>query len=351
MAQRPEHTFTNLLVVMTDRHIGNLLVSLYAIQSAHQQLASHQTLCCVIDSNLLSLANYLLPEVEFIPCTLRGRKPSVIKKLSMFASMIYRLRRKNIDTAVDLYGHGESYRIAKLSGASYIAAFSCTTKLKPKYDWAETSTELKPQHQIDFYRYPFAPLFGLLNTAELNAPQHSHIIKTITKKIQALGINPEKPLVIIHPGAGKAYKLWPTHHWQQLIKQLEEDGKQVLLIGAGVDKEQVDAIVMDSRIAPVNGYQQFNLIETIHLGFVAYCMVGNDSGPTHLMATTTTNVISLFGPTDDTLWSPLSANSQILRSGTGCLPECSKQRCQRETSCLQALKPEQVFAKIQSMGR
>ncbi len=338
-----KHRFSNLLVVMTDRHIGNLLVSLYAIKVANEQLAAHQSICCVIDVNLLSVANYYMPEMEFIPCNIRGSKVSLWNKAKLFIKMVARLRQLKIDTAVDLYGHGESLKIAQLSGASFISAFYSRPKLKQHYQWCDRDSDLAVKHQVDFYLYPFYPLFGTLKPAQLKAPELDKVSLTVQAKLNDLGITTNKPLVIIHPGAGKAYKLWPSRHWQQLITMLEQDGKQVLLIGAGIDKPEVDAIVSDTSISPINAFGHFNLIETIHLGFISEAMIGNDSGPTHMMATTATNVFSLFGPTDHTLWSPLSDNSQIIRAGTACLKECSKQVCVKTPSCLEDLSAEQVY--------
>ncbi|MEE8056226.1 MAG: glycosyltransferase family 9 protein [Pseudomonadales bacterium] len=343
-----KRSFKHLLIVMTDHHIGNLLVSLYAIQSVQQQLKPEQSLTCVMASNLLPLVHYLLPDTHCIPYSLRDSKTSPIKKLPLFAKMFFTLRSRNIDTAVDLYGHGESYYIARLSGATFISSYYSTAKLKPKYHWSDLSTEETPQHQIDYYRYPFIPLMGIIVAATIKAPEHPKTFSLVKDKLSKLNISMEKPLVIIHPGAGKEYKLWPTKHWQKLINKLEECGHQVLLIGAGIDQQQVDAIMDSHDISPINGFQCFNLIETIHLGFIAKLMVGNDSGPTHLMATTPTTVFSLFGPTDHQLWSPLSPHSHILRAEVDCLNSCSKQTCQKDISCLEALSPDYVFDHITS---
>lgn len=346
---KPQHTFKNLLVVMTDRHIGNLLVSLYAIKSAHQQLSSGQTLCCVIDFHLMPLAEYLLPEIDFIPCTVRGKKPSPLKKITLLIKLLFKLKSRKIDTAVDLYGHGESFFIARHSGADYISAYYTRPNIKAKYHWCDESSDLNPCHQLDYYLYPFFPMLGEITAAKLSAPTIGPIIQKVEKKLTYLNIDRSKPLVVVHPGAGKDYKLWPIKHWQTLIKKLEAAGKQVLLIGAGSDKQQIDAILADKTIKAVESYQRFNLIETIHLGFIAQCLVGNDSGPTHLMATTPTTVFSLFGPTDDTLWAPLSPNSHIVKSTIPCLDSCAKGSCQREVSCLETISPEQVFEKINAL--
>jgi ADP-heptose:LPS heptosyltransferase len=346
MENLAKKSFTNLLVIMTDRHIGNLLVSLYAIKSAHQQLNQQQTISCVIDYHLLPLANYLLPTVTFIPCKVRGKKPAPFKKISLFISMLYQLKTKKIDAAVDLYGHGESYLIAKWSGARFISAFYCRPKLKDKYDWTAENTSLTPGHQLDFYRLPFLPFLNNLNEIALPAPEQHDVIIKIKSKLSQLGVSGDKPLVVIHPGAGKEYKLWPEAHWQQLIERLETAGKQVLLIGAGEDRQQINGIIKEKNISPINAFQQFNLIETIHLGFLSHCMIGNDSGPTHLMATTPTTVFSLFGPTDHSLWAPLSPNSHILASKTRCLDACSKQTCAKKSSCLEDLSADYVFLQI-----
>ena len=233
---------------MTDRHIGNLLVSLYAIKAAQQQLSDGQTISCVVDYHLLSLAQYFLPDIAFIPCNIRGNKLSLWKKLSLFIRMIITIRGRNIDTAVDLYGHGESLKIAQLSGAKFIAAFDSRPKLKEKYHWCDAQSQLKPQHQVDYYLFPFFPLFGKLSPATLKAPTLEPTLNSVNKKLQALKVSNDKPLVVIHPGAGKAYKLWPSEHWQQLITLLEQANQQVLLIGAGIDRPEIDSIISSNTI-------------------------------------------------------------------------------------------------------
>lgn len=342
MPQPLVQKFSQLLVVMTDRHIGNLLVSLYAIKSAQAKLEAKQTLTCVIDYQLLPLARYLAPDIDFIPVAIRG-KTAITVKLKLLFKLLVRLLSQRYDVAIDLYGHGESLKICRLSGAKTITAFACQPRLMGHYNWTSADAELTVKHQIDYYLYPFVPVLGLLEQTDLRAEKLPTTAAAVSHKLEQLGVNADKPLAVIHPGAGKAYKLWPISHWQQLIKLLRQKGYDVLVIGAGVDGEQVDAIFSDDSISAFNGYQQFNLIETIHLGFVAQCMIGNDSGPTHLMATTPTQVFSLFGPTDHGLWSPLSDNSHILHSGVNCLENCTKSQCQREISCLEALMPEQVF--------
>ena len=343
MSAASRQEFSNLLVVMTDRHIGNLLVSLYAIQAAQQKLTANQALTCVIDYHFLPLANYFMPEIEFIPFNVRGGKTSLWKKIKLFFKMIIRLRQLKIDAAVDLYGHGESLKIAQLSGAKFISAFYRRPKLKKKYNWCDKDSPLSVKHQVDFYLHPFYPFFGQLEPVRLTAPRIVDIDLKVKKKLKELGVSDAKPLIIIHPGAGKNYKLWPSNYWQQLIAMLEKTQKQVLLIGSGNDKAEVDAILEDKSLSAINGFGKLNLIETIHLGFISELMIGNDSGPTHMLATTPSKVYSLFGPTDHILWSPLSDNSHIIRSDTICLSECSKQACAREMSCLQTLSAETVY--------
>ena len=99
MPESSVRDFKNLLVVMTDRHIGNLLVSLYTIKAVHQKLRSDQTMVCVIDDSFLSMARYLLPEVEFLPFALRGKKSPLFKKLTLLIALVYQHLE---DVAADL---------------------------------------------------------------------------------------------------------------------------------------------------------------------------------------------------------------------------------------------------------
>src|SRR5690606_36832843 len=118
------------------------------------------------------------------------------------------------------------------------------------------------------------------------------------------------PWVELHAGATKDYKKWPPEHFAGLVRRLRRAGAQPLLIGAGAADRSANATIRTLLGEDDGGLPDFtDRLSLLQLGQVlrrCAAMVGNDSGPMHLAAALGLPGVVIFGPTEESLWRPLS---------------------------------------------
>ncbi|MHB9073186.1 MAG: lipopolysaccharide heptosyltransferase II [Desulfobaccales bacterium] len=157
-----------------------------------------------------------------------------------------------------------------------------------------------------------------------------------------------RPLIVLHPGARWASKLWPAASWARLAEWLSREwGFQVALTGSRADQPLVAEIIGKTR-API-----FNLAGLTSLAELAGVLrrtplaVTTDTGVMHLAAALGTPVAALFGPTAPWRTGPFGEGHRVMRLGLPCSP-CFKRQCP-EPRCLNDLTPEVVRAACENI--
>lgn len=126
------------------------------------------------------------------------------------------------------------------------------------------------------------------------------------------------PLVALHPGSGTARKNWPLDRFATLADRLRERDLQPVMILGPLEEQARMAMAGCAPCLPAGTAREL-------AAFLAQAdlFVGNDSGPGHLAAAVGTPTLSLFGPTDPTLWRPRSRLGRVLQAPGGCLERLS----------------------------
>ncbi len=98
-----------------------------------------------------------------------------------------------------------------------------------------------------------------------------------------LGLRP--PFVLLAPGASavKPQKLWPVGAYAELAARLTARGLQIAVVG-GPSEAALFAPIAARAPGAVDLTGKTSLVELAALGAHAALCVGNDSGPTHLLA-------------------------------------------------------------------
>jgi lipopolysaccharide heptosyltransferase II len=151
---------------------------------------------------------------------------------------------------------------------------------------------------------------------------------TADAALRAAGIDPERPLVGLSPGANWETKRWPVERFAGLARRGLSQGYQVAVQG---NDEEIDLGRQIAEQAPgavdLSGKLDLRALG----GFISRCsvFVANDSGPMHMARALGVPTLALFGSTDPAMFD--FHGHSALFAGVECAP-CSffgRSRCPR----------------------
>lgn len=138
--------------------------------------------------------------------------------------------------------------------------------------------------------------------------------------VPKLNFNVETPEaeapIAVHPGSGSPEKNWPVKRWVELLRELGERHRIVLIVG------EADTDTVEELKGELDG-PQFEFMEKKSLLEVGVrlqscrAFIGHDSGITHLAAAVGLPGICLWGETNKQVWRPRSDRFEVLSGGKG----------------------------------
>jgi lipopolysaccharide heptosyltransferase II len=163
------------------------------------------------------------------------------------------------------------------------------------------------------------------------------------------GVDGDRALVALAPGAAHATKRWPMRHWQDLAAELVRRNFGVVLIGGTADRALAAEIM-----APVEGVVsaagELDLQASGALLRRARVAVSGDTGPMHLATAVRAPVVALFGPTVEQFgFFPYRARAVVHQRAMPCRPCSSKggPRCPLgHHRCLEEIEPSSVLTSV-----
>lgn len=124
--------------------------------------------------------------------------------------------------------------------------------------------------------------------------------------------------ILLHPGAGSPTKCYPLDSFRELALLARDALKDDILWVLGeVELERMGTADRRAMEAVGDVHVTTDLLNLLEELTAARVLVGNDSGPGHLAALAGVPVLSLFGPTDPAVWSPLGPHVRVLRAPDG----------------------------------
>lgn len=132
------------------------------------------------------------------------------------------------------------------------------------------------------------------------APDLSWILRRIKEPRPVAGAPAPRPYVLLVPGgsAHRPEKRWPVESYAQLAALLKARGLDIVIIGGPQESamaRQIQKAVGQAR--DLTGRTDFAQLAV--LGAKAALAVGNDTGPTHLLAAAGAPTIALFSDASD----------------------------------------------------
>ena len=143
-----------------------------------------------------------------------------------------------------------------------------------------------------------------------------------------------KPYVLLVPGSAPSHpeKRWPEMHFASLARELGKSGMHPVLVGTAADLSAINGIL---SIYPdiINLCGKTTLFDLAGLASEALGAVGNDTGPTHLIAMSGCPTVAIFsGSTSPSLSAPIGDKVAIVQENE-----------------LKDLEPRNVFLRLKEL--
>ncbi len=161
------------------------------------------------------------------------------------------------------------------------------------------------------------------------------------------GLDPEKPFLLLHPGASTYARRYPVERFGVIARLLSRRGWSVLV--TGVEREAPLLEELRSHAPTVHCLPGgTSLAEYAALVEQATLVMCNDTLPMHLADAVRTAAVILFSGTDyEAQWRPRTTVHTLLRRHTSCHP-CYLFECPIGLPCLN-IAPEEVVEVVESL--
>jgi ADP-heptose:LPS heptosyltransferase len=145
----------------------------------------------------------------------------------------------------------------------------------------------------------------------------------------------QEHMVVMHPGAGSARKRWPVKNFVEaaMVIKGENLGDVVFLVGPA--ESDLAPVVKSMSNDNFRVYEVSELVPLMELLKQTRCLIGNDSGVTHLSAFMGTPTVAIFGPSN-------------LADCTPCF-ETDAANCE-DPKCLHGVSIRMVFDAVREMA-
>jgi len=187
---------------------------------------------------------------------------------------------------------------------------------------------------------------------ELNV--HDEDREEIRRMLTEHGVNPEAPLVAIHPGCGThgERRQWPEERYARIADRLVRHyGATVVLTGGRSERGLADRLARRMEETPVTTSGRLSFWPFAALLSLCDLLICGNTGAMHAAAAVSTPAVALHGPTDPVKWGPLGESHIVLKSTLMCSP-CLRfgydYRC-GENRCMRAISEEEVWRAVRTL--
>ena len=147
--------------------------------------------------------------------------------------------------------------------------------------------------------------------------------------LRSRGVDAGRQLVIVHPGASGAHRVWPPERFAGVIDVIQKrTDARVVLCGTAFDQVVVQAVVEKAKTAVTVVTLGESVADFAGLLSGASLCLSNDSGPRHLAVAVGTPSIALMPKHNDKAWNIYGNDIRTSTfAGTSTCPVCPADRC------------------------
>ena len=153
----------------------------------------------------------------------------------------------------------------------------------------------------------------------------------------------EKRFVTIVPYSMSSLKDWEPDKYREIIKRLNYDGYNVILLGGDKESERIKKEF--PQVVSFAGIT--NLRESAEIISRAKAQLCGCTAMLHICSTTETPVVAIYGPTNPKQWAPRE-NCFVVSHYLSCSP-CYNTgiACRENNRCIKQISVDEVYAKLQ----
>jgi lipopolysaccharide heptosyltransferase II len=269
-------------------------------------------------------------------------------------AMIERLRKQQFDAAVIFTSYSQSALPAALlcflAGIPLRLAYS---RENPYYLLSDRVPDPEPEMLIKHEVRRQLDLVAEIGCSPLHSDlsfevQHDDLV-SVQQRLSDQGVIPDRPWILLHPGASAASRRYPPEHWAAVAHLLSRDpGCPLVFTGS----QEESTLINEIRRA--SGAPALSLAGRLTLGqlgaaiALAEVVVSNNTGPAHLAAAIGTPVVDIYALTNPQ-HTPWNVSHRTLFHDVPCR-FCYKSVCpEGHHDCLRKLAPAKVAAAVRSL--
>ena len=204
---------------------------------------------------------------------------------------------------------------------------------------AEQDTDLL--RKAGLYNQPIAPSY------QINI--HQDEISYVKDWLYKNGLHSSKKIIVIHACSRWRCKEILIETWTQVVQELASKGYEIILTGSKEDYERNLKIKSETH-SKIN-IVDFSFPKTAALFSLSSLLISVDSVSIHLASAVGLNIAAIFGPTDDSIWSPWGVKNKIISLSAVDSPSFACRPCNQDgcgggkvSYCLIAIEPKRIVS-------
>jgi lipopolysaccharide heptosyltransferase II len=171
-------------------------------------------------------------------------------------------------------------------------------------------------------------------------------LAAVRGRLRHMGVDPDQPWLLLHPGASAASRRYPAGHWARALGLLGKvTGLPLVITGSVAETGLIEEIRTGCGVATHSLAGQLSLGELGAALRLAAVALTNNSGPAHVAAAVGTPVVALYALTNPQ-HTPWHVRSRVLFQDVPCR-FCFKSNCPAgHHACLAGVEPERVVEAV-----
>lgn len=338
----------NKILVINLMHVGDLLLVTPVLRTLRTNYPKAH-IALLADQKLADLVRLNPCINELIPIDKKGYH----NKLSTYFSFLRDLRKKEFDLVINLHANERASFLAAFSGANKIMGYS-SWGLGVFFDFVMKNRK-EVKHQVESHFDVLREGIGLtqIDDRGLEMVLDESSEEKAAKLWQTAFPDQQVPVIAFNIGASWPTKRWPKESFAELADKLLEKGYGIVFLGGTMDEEIVGETIRlmrhkdHSNVAVLTG--KMSLMELGAVLKKCRALVTNDSGPMHVAVAMNVPLVSMFGASPVTGFSPYNDISVVLKSPVDCHP-CYSHTCDRGLECMYAITVEEVLDETLKMA-